>query len=114
LAAHNVATYFAVPQFSELNLMRSFLAQHDFSQVHSIYIISSTAEDSLAPAVRYDEFGLPSSSPPWSPGSMVYLLLREMSPERINLPIEVVPAKGSINLPASALIVDMHRLLNAR
>jgi len=114
LAAHNVTTYFALPQFLEIKWLRGYLAQQDLSQTRSIYVISSSWRDSIAPAVRYDEFGLPSSFPPWSSGSMVYLLLREINPERANLPVEVVPADGPINPPADALVVDMRKLAHLR
>ena len=109
-----IAIYFALPQFLEVKWLRGYLARHDLSQARSIYIISPSWWDSIAPAVRYDEFGLPSSVPPWSPGPMVYLLIREMNPERADLPTEVAPANGLINLLAAALVVDMRKLSNFR
>jgi hypothetical protein len=114
LAAHNVTAYFALPQSLEIKWLRGYLAQQDLSHRRSIYVISSSPKDSIAPAVRYDEFGLPSSFPAWSSGSMVYLLLREMDPDGGKLPIQVVPAGGPIDPPAGALVVDERRLSSLR
>src|SRR5262249_25676237 len=110
LAAYNVHAYFARPQLLELNLMRSQLARQDLAQASGIYIIGSKWQNFLAPAVRYDEFGYPSSSTLWAPKSAVYLLLRELSPERGNIPIELAPVGGSISPPPAALVVDMRKL----
>jgi hypothetical protein len=114
LVVQNVGVYFAVPQLQEVGLMRAQLAQQDLSQVRSIYIIGAKWQDSIAPGVRYDEFGIPSSAQPWSPGPMAYLLLREMNLERANIPIEVAPADGPINPPLNALVVDMRKLAGLR
>jgi hypothetical protein len=114
LAAYNVAVYFALPQYAELQWLRGYLAEQDLSQAHSLYIIRSSWQDSIAPTVRYDEFGTPSSYPPWSSGSMVYLLLYEMNPEHANLPIEVTPNDGPDKPPADALIIDMRKISSLR
>jgi hypothetical protein len=111
LAVRNVTTYFSLPQSRELELVRSYLVQQDFSQARSIYVIHSPWWNSLAPAVRYDEFGLPSSYPSFSASSMVYILLHEIHPEHANLPIEVVSAEDTVSPPADALVVDMRKLL---
>jgi hypothetical protein len=110
LALYNTTIYFAAPQLQELQYLRSQLAQRDISQIHSIYIIGSTWQHSLAPMVRYDEFGLPSSAQPWAPKPMVYLLLQEMRPDRMNIPIKFVPPSSPINPPLDALVIDMRKL----
>jgi Glucosyl transferase GtrII len=112
LAARNVSAYFAVPQSRELELMRAQLTQQNLSQVRGIYIICARWQDSIAPGVRYDEFGIPSSAQSWSPRAMAYLLLREMNLGRTSMPIEVAPADGPVNPPPDTLVVDMHKLLN--
>jgi hypothetical protein len=110
LAWYNTTIYFAAPQLQELQYLRNQLAQRDVSQVPSIYIIGAAWHNSLAPTVRYDEFGLPASAQPWAPKSMVYLLLREMSPESIHVPIELVLPSNPINPPPDALVIDMRKL----
>jgi len=111
LATYNVTTYFTVPQARELAWIRTQLAQADLTRVHSIYIIGVKSGDTLAPALRYDEFGLPSSAQPWCPWSMVHLSLQDMEGEQANKPIETTPADGPIKPPPDALVIDMRRLL---
>jgi hypothetical protein len=111
LAARNVSAYFAVPQSRELELMRARLAQSNLANLHGIYLICAGRQDSIAPGVRYDEFGLPSSSQPWTLAPMIYLLLREKNLEQAGIPIEIVPANEPMNPPHDALVIDMHELL---
>jgi hypothetical protein len=110
LAAYNVTVYFAVPQRQELEFMRQQLARANLSQVRSIYFIRSTWRDSFAPAVRYDEFGFPSSVQPWVPRAAIYILLRERHFERPNLPVELAPLEDPAEQPSGALVVDMRTL----
>ena len=112
LAAHNVRAYFAVPQAQELELMRGYLTQRESARVSRIHIIRYTWKDSIAPTVRYDEFGLPSSAQPWAPGSMAYLVLREVNPEHASIPIEVAAAEDATRVESDDLVVDMRQLLS--
>jgi len=109
-AAHNVTLYFASPQFQELQFLHRQLAQADLAHARSIFIIGSRWTDSLAPTVRYGEFGMPSSAAPWAPQPMVYLVLRELSPEYANLPIEFMAPDRPIEPPRDAVVVDMRKL----
>ena len=90
--------------------MRSQLAREDISQTRGIYVVRSTWRDTLAPLVRYDEFGLPSSCTAWAPAPVVHLLLHEIAPEQVHLPITSVSADGSIHPPPDSLVVDMRNL----
>jgi len=110
LAAYNVTVYFAVAQWQELQLMRQQLARANLAQARSIYFIRSTWRDSFAPAVRYDEFGFPSSVQPWIPRAAIYVLLRERNLERANLPVELAPLDGPAEQPPGTLVVDMRTL----
>ena len=109
-ATYHVQTYFVAPQAQELEIMRSQLAQEDISSVRGIYVICSTWRDTLAPLVRYDEFGFPSSATSWTASAMVFLLLREMAPDYAHLPITVVSADAPIEPPPDSLVVDMRNL----
>ena len=110
-AMYHVQTYFVAPQVWELELMRSRLAREELSQARGIYVIRSGWQDTLAPLVRYDEFGLPSSSSAWAPAPMIFLLLRVIAPDYIHLPITTVAADDPIDLPPGSLVVDMGTLL---
>ena len=110
-AAYHVHTYFVVPQVRELEMMRSQLAQEDISQARGIYVIRPGWQDTLAPLVRYDEFGLPSSFAPWTPGSMIFLLLRDIAPDYAHLPVTHVAGDDPIDPPPDSLVVDMGKLL---
>jgi hypothetical protein len=110
MASYNVTVCFALPQFLELKVMQSQLTRQDLSQVNSIYVIRSHWSHTVAPAATFDEFGLPSSYPHWTPQPMVYLLLHQIDPARAEMPVEVAPAGGPIAPPPGALIVDMRQL----
>jgi len=86
----------------------------NLAQARSVYVVGSTWHDSIAPAVRYDEFGLPFSAQPWAPGPAAYLVLRELDPARSSIPIEVAPVGGPIKPPPGAVVVDMRKLRDFR
>ena len=110
-AMYHVHTYFAAPQVRELEIMRSQLTEENLSQARGVYVIRPGWQDTLAPLVKYDEFGLPSSFPAWAPASMVFLLLREMTPDYTHLPVTVVAADDPIDPPPDSLVMDMSSLL---
>lgn len=114
VAAYNVQIYFAIPQSIEVRLLRSQMRSGNLAQARSVYVVGSTWHDSIAPAVRYDEFGLPFSAQPWVPGPAAYLVLRELDPARSSIPIEVAPVGGPIKPPPEALVVDMRKLRDFR
>jgi len=111
LAMYHLQTSFVAPQVRELEFMRSQLAEKDFTRARGIYVIRSRWQDTLAPPVRYDEFGLPSSSHPvLVPDRMVFLLLRDIAPCHAHLPVTVVAADDPIDPPPDSLVVDMRNL----
>lgn len=110
-AMYQVQTYFVAPQSQELEIMRSQLVQGNLAQMHGLYVIRSTWQDTLAPLVRYDEFGMPSSATrPWTSINMARVLLRDIAPEHAHLPLTAVAADGHIEPPPNHLVVDMRRL----
>jgi hypothetical protein len=80
-ANYNVTTYFVTPQVLELNLMRSQLSG-EFGEKRQNNPLSFTRDDTLAPCVRYDEFGLPSLAQPWVPEPVTYLLRKQLGNSR--------------------------------
>lgn len=109
-AGYRVQTYFVLPQVQELEILRSQLVQEDLASVRGIYVICPTWRATLAPLVRYDEFGYPSSAS-WGARSMVFLLLRDISPDYAHLPVTTVAADSPIEPPPGSLVVDMRKLL---
>ena len=114
VAASNVLTLFVWPQQMELHFVRSQLRQQDLAEVESIYFIRAHWSDSIAPLQAYDEFGLPSSCAKYVPKSMVYLLLREIAPSRMSIPVQSVAWDEVGVLPAGALEIDMRKLREYR
>ena len=62
LATYNTHTYFVVPQVREFETLRAQLVSEDLPSARSIYLIRPNWRDTLAPLVRYDEFGARSSA----------------------------------------------------
>lgn len=114
LAARNVTAYFALPQAEELSILANQLNTTALAKASSIYVIPCSWSDSISPVVRYDEFGVASCSESWVPGPMVYLLLRDLDPAKVNIPIIVVPPGGSIQPPPGSLVIDMRTLRRYR
>ncbi|WP_338331632.1 glucosyltransferase domain-containing protein [Acetobacter sp. LMG 32666] len=64
------------PQSAELQLVSTYLAGiNDLKDTSVLYLVPSSKEKSLAPFVRYDEFGRPSTSETWSLTSMLWVIL---------------------------------------
>ncbi|NOT56672.1 MAG: hypothetical protein HOP18_18900 [Deltaproteobacteria bacterium] len=110
LAAYNVHTRFATLQFREMEFVRARIARAEFSHVSHIFVIgllSPQWQGRITSIVHYDEFDLPSSARDWSPRDMVFLLLREMKPEYVTLPITLAPPDDAAIPPADSLVIDM-------
>jgi hypothetical protein len=77
MVAHcHLENFFVVPQTLELSLMKSQL-EGEFGHAMQQKPISLTREETFAPFVRYDEFGLPSLAQSWVPEPVIFLLSRE-------------------------------------
>lgn len=105
MAAWNVQIYFARPQAAELNWLRQQLRRGDLANASGIYLIGLPYPEWHSR--RYDEFGIPSTSQPWSPIPMVYLVLMEIDPNLANLKIEYFRADGKFDPSPSTVVVDM-------
>lgn len=111
-AARNVAVDFAIPQYEELALMRNQLSSPKLDTATSVYLIPATWEDAFAPVVRYDEYGVVSSSVAWSEQPMVYFVLHDINPSHDEIPVIVAPADGPFNPPPGSIVVDMRSVKN--
>ncbi len=76
LAARNVTMFWVLPQTTELRLVRSQVATLP-PGLTRVAFAPTAYFDGMAPFVRYDEFGLPSTSHIFVYQPMVYLVLRE-------------------------------------
>jgi len=114
LAAHNVAAEFAIPQYVELTLLNSQLQPVRHQHPRTIYFVTSSVSDSIAPIVLYDEFGLPSSIKWWNAAPMVYLTLQQSDPADKNVQVQVIQESDIQNLPAGSIVIDMHKLRSER
>jgi hypothetical protein len=112
LATYNVQAYWAFPLSLELRMMKSQLTSGNVRDARTIYVIGSNWMDSVAPTVRYDEFGLPFSAQPWGSEPAVHVLLREMG--YLSVPVQIAPVGGPIKPPDGALVVDMRKLVDFR
>jgi hypothetical protein len=114
LAAHNVATEFAIPQYLELTLLNSQLQPVRQQHPYTIYFVTSSVSDSTAPIVLYDEFGLPSSIKWWNAAPMVYLTLQQSDPADKYVQVQVIQESDIKNLPTGSIVIDMHKLRSER
>jgi hypothetical protein len=111
LASRNISLEFAVPQMLEYQVLRSELNAGGLERALKIYFVQPCWCDSVAPLVRYDEFGLPSSAQPWVPVPMTFLALRDKG---IQLPVIVAPLNGPVDPPPDSLVVDLRKMKGYR
>ena len=76
LAARNVLTLFVLPQAAELRLLRSQVASLP-TGVRRVAFVGTPYNLGISHLVRYDEFGLPSTSHPFVSQPIVLLMLHE-------------------------------------
>ncbi len=77
IAYANMLNFFALPQSLELSLLRAQM-QGKFGENMSKHpLLLQERSDTLAPFVRYDEFGMPSAAQSWARLPMKVLVQRE-------------------------------------
>jgi hypothetical protein len=103
-------TYYVVPQSIELALMREQLRGLDPAVVQTLTIRQASWSDAIAPLVRYDEFGFPSTAASFALRPMAALLLRERGVDHRRLRIEVIPPEAELDSAPAGAVVDMRRL----
>lgn len=82
MAATNVATEFARPQTLEYQRVAAELARNQrILAAHELCIVPSTSRDTLAPFVRYDEFGKPSTNDAWAARGLAWSILHRQGSE---------------------------------
>lgn len=115
VARNNVITEFVNPQTKELKLVSRYLKMHldNLNGAKQIYIVPSHWQESLAPVVRYDEFGMPSSADQWVPKGMVWLLLKsEHEPTAAKLSTAKVGRLSAA--PKGSTVIDLAQAISSR
>lgn len=110
LAAYNVTSAIALPEYTENALIQSQLRSADLAATQVIYIRMSCLSDSAAPIARYDEIGLPSSSISWAAPAMVAVDLYDMSPAYAAIPLTVEAPRATFSMPPRSAYVDARQL----
>jgi hypothetical protein len=106
-AAKNVSWYYAEAQSTEIRVVDWQLGKYDLGKLKKLWLIPSTWDDAVT-EVRYDEFGLPSSSQLWAQIPLVYVVAtKELgSPPEF----EIVATAPGQKLGPDEGLVDMTRL----
>lgn len=78
LANRNMLIEFVLPQALEYRIAGNALRKINFEEAKAVYFIPADGVlNTLAPVVRYDEFGYPSLASFWVPQAMAWLILKE-------------------------------------
>ncbi len=114
IAQRNVKEFFIEPQLKELAFIRERLLSKDLSTLKKIYFVALRWNDSMAPIVRFDEFGLPSTSQPWVQIRILPLLISELSDKKINIPVEIISLSDVAKLKGTpdTLLINMKEIKN--
>ena len=110
LATRNVMLEFALPQALEYRMVARALRESRLEGATHFYFVLATWSDSLAPVVRYDEFGCPSSSAPWVPTAMAWLILQA----RHSSYTDVVSSASTVGhgpAPSGFTVIDLAKAL---
>jgi hypothetical protein len=115
VAARNVTTLFVEPQTTELRIIRSQVAALPAAASH-IAFVQPSHFGGMTKLVLGDEFGLPSSTQPWTPETSVLLILREegrLAPGDPH-PIVDLLSPDTTTYPKNEPVVDVRELSRLR
>jgi len=124
MAATTVTREFALPQKEEWMLVANAIEQAASSQQspatasRHVYFRLASYRDSLAPVVRYGEFGLPSTSQPWVPTSMAWLMAHtdgiRAARKVARHPVMSKREEKTSQLPSHSCVINLGRVLRGR
>jgi hypothetical protein len=97
--------YFALPQELELSVLNSQLQA--IGTPDEIFFIRAAVSDTTAPGSWFDEFGIPSTVAIYTPEPLVFLLSKEMYPDRATPSVTIIEDAGSGDLVET---IDMRSL----
>ena len=110
-ATYNVTAGFTIPQYTELTMIQSQISQNPLADTKIIYLIPAHWQDSIAPVMRYDEFGRPSTSAWWARETTIYILLNENDPSYRNIPVKIINSPDEVKSRSNGVtIVDLRTL----
>lgn len=93
---HNEIVEFVLPQYTELGLIRYQIDEGELPYTKKIYLVPASPGQSIAPGVRYDEFGIPSTYVSWAQQTSVYVVLNKINPDFVGIPVVVVHSKDEV------------------
>lgn len=109
-ASYNMTITIAIPQFMEMATIRTQLLEADLPNTKTIYLVKGDWDHSMSPIIAYDEFGIPSTSKPWSQQTAVFLALQKIDPKYTSLPVVAVDDRSKVPAEGGVLILDVKRL----
>jgi hypothetical protein len=110
LATRNLMLEFVLPQMLEYRIVGHAVREGRLEEAKHIYLVLARGSDTLAPIVRYDEFGLPSSSQPWAPRAMAWLILHAAHSPSADK-ISSISAVGVGPAPPGSTVIDFGKAL---
>ena len=110
LAARNVMVEFVLPQALEYRLVAHALRESKLEGARHLYFVLAKWNDTLAPVVRYDEFGLPSSCASWVPKAMAGLILQAKHSPYADL-VSSASSVGDGPAPSGSTVIDLGKAL---
>ena len=110
LATRNVLLEFVLPQTLEYRIAAHALRETQLEGATHFYFVLARWSDTLAPIVRYDEFGLPSSAATWVPQAMIWLILQAAHSPSADL-IPLISAVGEGPAPPGSTVIDFGKVM---
>lgn len=114
IASYNVQTYFASPLYRERMWIHEKLQSADLKLARGIYVVAAEWSQSIAPGVRYDEFGFPFSARDYALKPAVSQMLVELGTGNQGLAVQIVAAEAARRAPEGFLVLDMGRIWSLR
>jgi len=114
-ATRNVTTLFAVPQTTELRLVRSQLARVP-AGTQRLAFVQTGNDQGMTSFISVDEFGVPSSARVWVPRPFALLILHEQGKLSVDQPepvVDILPPTAS-TYPKSEPVIDVRELRDLR
>jgi hypothetical protein len=111
LATRNLLIEFVLPQTLEYRIVAHALRETNLEgATHFYFVTARRSGDTLAPIVRYDEFGFPSSSAFWVPRAMAWLILQAAHSPYADL-VASASGVGDGPAPPGSTVIDLGKAL---
>lgn len=111
VAHENSMTELVNPQVKEFKIIADYVSEKsNIRHANEIYIVPSIWKESLAPVVRYDEFGILSSSNTWRSVGMIWVILRREHARNVEA-IAKARAGTLAQAPEGATVVNLRQAL---